>query len=570
MGDGGLWDACLVSERERRTALKEEILLDFEAEGAERQAPSRPLPRRSTGSYYTPQDAAHYMARWLVRRSGDMYLEPSFGAGAFISAVNDEVSRRGYQSASWLAVELQERVAHETASQGIVDARNIVTGDFMGVQPVLVDAVIANPPFVRISNLEGGDQSTALSVGTNAMGKRVSPSASLWMPFVAHSMSFVRRGGRMAFVLPLDFTYVRYALPLWTHLSENFDSLRVIRVRQRIFSDINQDVLLLFAENKGGTTPHVDFEAFDTVENLVEDNPALSTRVEIQDIVDEQRPFQSALLPTGLASLLAALPKSAVTEAKEMMKFRIGYVSGDKRFFHPDAATSSNHELPDSSLVPSVINARRLKGQGLRTTSFDPAVANRLWLPTEPLTDGERRYVRLGEAEKVDRGYKTSRRSPWYRVPGIETPDVMLTVFSERPLLLINDAGWAASNSLLCGFAKDISASDFAALWYSPLTLLSVGLQVHSLGGGVMVMVPGEAGRVVMLRKADPALGEENLRQALARGDLEAAYDAGASAVAGLVGRDGLDLIRQGINSLSHWRVRDAAGMLRASSSRSS
>lgn len=563
---GGLWDACLMSGRDRQFALKEESLLDFGDEVAQRRGPELVLSRRATGSYYTPKDAAHYMAKWLVRRSNEKYLEPSFGSGVFISAVNDEVTRRGYEPASWLAVELQDRVARETASRGTLDGSQIVTGDFMSVAPVPVDAVIANPPFVRISKLAVDGQSVALDVGTAAMGRRISPGASLWMPFVAHAMGFVRHGGRMAFVLPLDFAYVRYAVPLWLHLGKSFASLKVIRVRQRIFSDINQDVMILLADNKGGATAHVEFEAFDTAEGLVQDSPSVSAQISIQDIAEEKRPFQSALLPPGLDSLLTALPENSVSEARDMMKFRIGYVSGDKRFFHPDDATITEYELPAANLRPSVINARRLKGQGLRTSSFGGGVANQLWLPSEPLTEGERGYAKLGEASEVDRGYKASRRQPWYRVPGVETPDVVLTVFSERPLLLINDAGWAASNSLICGFSTGTSADEFANLWYSPLTLLSVGLQVHSLGGGVMVMVPGEAGRIMMLRKSDRPRHEEKLRSALALGDLEAAYETGARAVEDLVGRDGLDLVRRGIESLRYWRIREPTAAARVPS----
>ena len=33
-------------------------------------------------------------------------------------------------------------------------------------------------------------------------------------------------------------------------------------------------------------------------------------------------------------------------------------------------------------------------------------------------------------------------------------------------------------------------------MWYNSLTLLSIELNVHSLGGGVLVLIPGETDRI--------------------------------------------------------------------------
>src|SRR5207247_475023 len=105
------------------------------------------------------------------------------------------------------------------------------------------------------------------------------------------------------------------------------------------------------------------------------------------------------------------------------------------------------------------------------------------------LTVGEQRFIKMGEKNGVSARYKCRVRDPWFVVPGIKVPDVVLTVFSERPVLLVNDGNYFASNSLLCGYCRNVTREAIAACWYTSLTLLQCELEVHALGGGVMIMV---------------------------------------------------------------------------------
>lgn len=511
--------------------------------------------RRARGVYYTPRDAAHFIASWALRGPGETFLEPSFGDGSFISAVADVAAARGLNRPIWVAGELDSDVARNAVQAGLLTDREVRHGDFLAVTPEPVDAIIANPPYVRLRYLPPASRALALQRAAAALDHPMHPSGSVWMPFVAHMMAFLKDGGRAGLVLPLDFTYVAYARPLWGYLSRNFGSLRVIRTRQRVFSDINQDVMVLLADEFGGRTAHVDYEAFETADDLVRGVPPLGGRIAVSRIISGERVFQTALLPDGLAELMDELsPQLQV--ASDRVTFRIGYIAGNKTYFHPTAEVIKKYSLPQENLSTALINSRRLKGRGLRTSEMDEAAADLLWVPGESLSAGEKRYIRQGEAEGVAGGYKAQMRKPWYRVPGVRAPEIILSVFSERPLLLVNDAAWLASNSLLCGYVTEGTAAEFAAAWYSPLTLLSVGLQVHSLGGGVMVMVPNEASQVQIPRRGALPSTLDAVNAALLKGDMQAAYAAGDSDARKLVGAAGLELVYEGINRLAHWRTR--------------
>ena len=111
-------------------------------------------------------------------------------------------------------------------------------------------------------------------------------------------------------------------------------------------------------------------------------------------------------------------------------------------------------------------------------------------------------YLQWGEAEGVSRAYKCRVRTPWYRVPHVYTPDALLTYMSGlRPQLVANDAGAVAPNTLHVVRFKPgtaVPAKTLAAFWQTSLTSLSVELEGHALGGGMLKLEPGEARRVLV------------------------------------------------------------------------
>ena len=123
---------------------------------------------------------------------------------------------------------------------------------------------------------------------------------------------------------------------------------------------------------------------------------------------------------------------------------------------------------------------------------------NFLFYPIE-VANGEKEYISYGESQGVNKGYKCKVRKPWYLTPGLEIPDIVLTVFGDVPRMLLNDGRFYVSNSLLSGFSKLENAKELICRWYNSLTLLSVEITIHSLGGGTLVLIPGETDKLEII-----------------------------------------------------------------------
>ena len=514
--------------------------------------------QRALGAYYTPELAADLMANWILRTAHDRVLEPSMGDGVFLRSIQRAVADRGLGGARVFGVELSDEAFSAVLEEGLIERESAIRSDFLQVSPFEVDAVIGNPPYVRLRHLPPAQRTRALAVAKRELGREMDPSGSVWMPFVLHATRFIRESGRLALVLPYDFTYVRYAQPLWRFLSREYGSLRLVRVHERLFDDLLQEVVLLFCDERGGSTDVVQFEAHERTSDLLESNPVSTAEIAIDEIAGGGRPFIEALLPQPLRDLLHGRLARLTIPVGHLARVRIGYVTGDKRFFHPPAHEVEAHELPAGSLRPTVTSARQVRGAGIYTSGLSDDSRSSLFLPPGgPLSRGEAAYVAEGERLGVDQRYKCRVRQPWWIVPQVERPDVIISVFSEDPLMLVNDDGLHASNSLLCLYlGPHAIPSKLVASWYTPLTALQRELNVHSLGGGVFVMVPNEVSRVrVPVIQGDMPLAD--LDEAVRCSDLSAAYEWGSAHVLknklGL-SKSELDLIDDGRERLAHWR----------------
>ncbi len=527
--------------------------------------------KRALGSYYTSEDTAHFLAEWLLKRGAKKILEPSFGDGVFVAAIRDQAKRANLEHREWVAAEIDEDAIGRARRGNDLLESEIRHGDFLSLAPEPVDAVIANPPYVRLRNLDEKSRRRAQSVYQQTTGMALSPASSLWLPFLIHSVSFLCAGGSLAMVLPSDFSYVAYARSSWIWVAAQFSDVRVIRVRKRLFPDINQDVILLLCEGKGGATEVVHFEAFEDVQDLVADKAEVSAQIPVARLAGGERVFQQAIGGMQVWKMLHEEFPSLLSRSDEYMQFRIGYVAGDKKYFHPDSETVKRYSLPETSLIQSITGARRLKGHGLNTSVLPDTATENLWLPSEQLlSGGEVNYIEHGVRTGVSSGYKARQREPWFRVPTVRVPDVVVTVFSESPLLLVNDAKLQASNSLICGYSKGIQANDFALRWYSPITQLSVATEVHSLGGGVLVLVPNEANAVQIPSIVRPNSDLQRISAALSAGDVDAAYRSGRGVLASLIGENNASLIDESVDRLRRWRIRARVAYGTRSASRAS
>jgi tRNA1(Val) A37 N6-methylase TrmN6 len=534
------------------------------------QNPAPPKPGRGTlrktrGAYFTPAEVARFIAAWAIRAASDRVLEPSCGEAAFLTEAVTRLRALGLTDAGWPAA----LHGHEIHPQSAAIARqllaelgagaSIAEGDFFvrEARPEF-DAVIGNPPFVRYQHFSGETRARALAAALR-QGVRLSGLAASWAAFVVHAGAFLKPEGRLGLVLPAELLSVKYATEIRRFLLRRFARVRLVLFDHLVFPGVLEDVILLLAQGSGGTDHFEVYQAArpqDLMQSLGQDWVGFHPRPDAK--------WTSALLPPEVLALY-----SAVVEGDGFAPLAhwggsfLGSVTGNNGFFALSPARARALRLPPHELLPiSPPGGRHLSGLYFERTDWErlgqAGAATLLFAPGEDPSAAARRYIALGEREGVSNAYKCRVRTPWWRVPLVDRPDLFCTYMNHRrPRLLANQAGALVLNSIY-GVrlsepyrALGVRLLPLAAL--NSLSLLGAEIGGRIYGGGMLKHEPREidalpvpAAALVEALAADLEALAPEVARLLALGEETRA----TARVDDLVLRHGLGLAREALDTL--------------------
>ena len=334
--------------------------------------------------------------------------------------------------------------------------------------------------------------------------------SSSWAAFVIYSAAFLRPGGRLGMVIPTELTHAAYAKPVLEHLIQTFGRVTLLTFKKRLFPDLSQDTLLVLAEDKNGVSEGLfwrDLVSSAALEQPVETVLGSVTELGFTALTGGQEKLSAQLLPPEAKALYAQLSAHPqVSSLGTLADVGIGYVTGANSFFHLSPERAAELGLSGDYLKRAVFRSAALSGLAFTETDWNTSETKNAGYLLNIIGDivGQElgNYLEHGEAAGVPQAYKCRVRTPWYSVPHVYTPDALLTYMSGlRPQLVANHANAVAPNTLhVVRFRPDtmIPAKTLAAFWQTSLTSLSVELEGHALGGGMLKLEPSEARRVLV------------------------------------------------------------------------
>src|SRR5579883_3435016 len=234
------------------------------------------------GAYYTDRAVADFLVDWILAGTSKTLLDPSFGSGVFLRAGAQKLKNLGVDPVDYLyGVEIDKRMHRETArelsSETLVDCNKLIRADFFDVKldrdlPCL-DAIVGNPPFIRYQRLSSSKRTKGLKQAHKS-AVALNELSSYWAPFLVHSISFLKPSGRLGMVLPIELLFASYARPILSHLENVFGKVRMVAFKKRLFPHLEQDVILLLAEDFGGSCKQFLVTDLDDFSHLERDGGA--------------------------------------------------------------------------------------------------------------------------------------------------------------------------------------------------------------------------------------------------------------------------------------------------------
>jgi adenine-specific DNA-methyltransferase len=493
-----------------------------------------PTLRKARGAFFTPEALTDFIASWALRAPENRVLEPSCGEAAFLLSAGRRLRELGAEHD--VAKRLHGIEMHAPSAAVARDhlhtqgyEAEVWVGDFFDFSPGdRYDAVIGNPPYVRYQAFTGSDRAKAQRAALQA-GVPLTGLASSWAAFTVQSARMVVADGRLGLVLPAELLSVNYAAPLRRYLMQRFARVHLAMFEQRVFPGATEEIVLLLAEGEG-PTDHIVVSQSSNLNGL---SKLDALRWSPKEPAGKWTP---ALLSAEPLAAYAALSEHFV-DLLAWGETDLGMVTGNNRFF-----TMSSDEALRAEIPPDELRAISPAGsKHLRQLSFTKQAWRELdgagrgvWLfrPDESPSPAARALIADGEARDVHRGYKCRVRDPWWQVPWIVPPDLLLTYMNhDTPRLVVNSAKVSYLNSVhgvrLNTTTRTLGLSLLPLACLNSVTLLGAELVGRSYGGGILKVEPKEADvlpvpapETIEDARSDLVEVRDNVALLLARGQL--------------------------------------------------
>ena len=464
-----------------------------------------PILRKERGAFFTPAAITRFISKWAIRAPDDRVLEPAAGDAAFlISAVDRlrELAPSGKSRPKVHGVEIHALSA-EIARKRVADAggeANIELSDFFTVTPdSTFEAVIGNPPFIRYQDFSGEARARAREAAIRG-GISLTGLASSWAAFTVHSALFLKKGGRLAFVLPAELLSVNYAAPVRKFLFSRFRDVQLVLFDEQVFPEAEADVVLLLAE--GYLEGPAEFATIRQTKNaatLDTLGPGLSWTP-----ADPAGKWTGSLVDVDAVHLLHSVSAAGLyTNLETWGDTTLGMVTGNNKYFTLSPQRVAELGLrPDELLSLSPPGSSHLRGLSLSKAQLKKlghdGNAIHLFYPKDPPSKAAAAYIADGRRTGVDTAYKCRVRKTWYRVPLVSPADLLLTCMNaDTPRITENAARARHLNSVHGVYLNEACAAlgrellPVASL--NSITLLHAEIVGRAYGGGILKIEPKEA-----------------------------------------------------------------------------
>ncbi len=493
--------------------------------------------RRSLGIYYTPPAAATLLSRWAIRSAADQVLEPSFGGCAMLAAAVQELRRLGCPdpSSQLFGYDVDPAAFAHLGNLGVTNnAAHFQKIDFLIAEPGSdrVASILANPPFVSHHRMSD-EQRRVASEWRNKYFPSLHKISSLWAYFLLHSISFLRNGGRMAFVLPTAIVTADYARPLLAYLQTRFDTIRLFSLTERLFIQAGTDerTTILLADGCRSTSAS---NALGKLE--VRSLTGLEELERTLNLADSSGSLCSQDWPEKAKALLSDLEQAGATnDFGKSCSVKIGEVVGDIKFLVRPLAEWNELGIKRQDLVPLLTRANQVPGLLVAPAN----VLSDLQMPFllrpmgKKLAKGVQEYISSMSKDDIEANRTFSKRSPWYLCSYETDADGFIGSLSHGvPKIIGNNCSISCSNAyykISAGSKKDLS-SLLPAISLTTVYRLSAEVFGRVRGSGGMKLEPSDVQRLKIpstLPKLDAKQRRElvsTLDALVRQGELEAAF----------------------------------------------
>ncbi|MGN1352289.1 MAG: Eco57I restriction-modification methylase domain-containing protein [Clostridia bacterium] len=478
--------------------------------------------KKLRGGYYTPQKLADYITKVTLKDEMKI-LEPSCGDGSFLRSIKKILNTKKYNIDKIDAVEYigEEADKSEKIVENIENA-NVINDDFYNFYVNCKDRynlIIGNPPYIRyqyLTTFQREKQSQVLIKNKMKSNKLINS----WVFFLVACIELLEKNGTIAFVIPAEIMQVAYAEDLRKYLSKHLSKINIISFNELIFEDAEQEVVVLIGRKKNQETECL-------ISNCLYDN--------VDDFIkkyNENNLNYEKILTNDKWTryYLNENENNVIEEVKKDSRFRrigdiglvnVGITTGNNDYFSLDDNYVKKYDLKKYT-KPLIGRSSQTHGLVFNEDDWTKNVNKgvKAYLLTinedvdvEDMSKGQQEYIKIGEDNEENKGYKCRIRKKWYSVPSIWIPDAFLLRRSNvYPKLVLNGIDAVSTDTMhRIKIKEEYDNKKILLSYYNSISFAFTELCGRSYGGGVLEILPKEAENIIIPNIDD--MDEQNVNR---------------------------------------------------------
>lgn len=461
------------------------------------------------GAYYTPLPLAEMMVKLFAKdKSIKTVLEPSCGDGVFIDALVDMSMIKQFSSVT--AIEIEQGEA-EKLEQRVEKTKKIqiLNQDFFDYykkeNDKKFDLILGNPPYIRYQYLEE-KQRKLMSDILVSQGMKSNKLVNSWVGFMVACVNLLSNNGKIAFVLPAEILQVAYAEDLRLFLANHLSKITLITFEELVFPDIEQEIVVFVGE-KGDEEKGIRIIELNNLDDLCDFDIDTNGFQKLQHVHEKWTKY---FTNTEENELISELRNDIhFQKLSECALINVGITTGNNKYFSVNSETVKQYEL-ESVVRPLIGRSAHAHSVFFKREDWQKNVdaGKAAYLIDFPETNYDeyskkhKEYIKMGEQNKVNKGYKCSIRDRWYRIPSVWVPDAFfLRRNNLYPKFVLNCCDAVSTDTMhRIKFNEGIEPERILLSYYNSISFAFTELCGRSYGGGVLEILPGEVGNILVPR----------------------------------------------------------------------
>lgn len=458
---------------------------------------------RTKGQVWTPRWVADGMAEYLSLSLPGKVLDPAVGPGALFASIRD----LNLSDIEYSAYEIDRSVLanhHSPDSFSSAQIKNLVCRSFLTESNEnLVDAVIANPPYLRHHLIDAELKKRCKAICEETLGLSIDARAGIHVYFLVKALSYLARNGRLAFLVPADTFEGVFASPLWTAIAGKYaiDGILTFGSESAAFPGIDTNAAVVFISNRSPSesmiwmkwsgAPGVSLAAY--VRSVFRDGKLRSDQYMTIERVDIRNAILRGMTREQMAPDVDGLPFTSIARSLR------GIATGSNDFFLMTRSQIESRHLDREHFVRTVARVRDVSSDILTLEDLDALDAD--GRPTyllsldksSKITKHLKRYLELGVEMGVSAGALVKSRGSWYFMEKREPVPILFCYLGRRNQRFIyTKCDVRPTTGFLCVYPREgVRAELLHKALNHGSTLEQLSLVGKSYGDGAIKVEPG-------------------------------------------------------------------------------